>query len=145
MRLSLLIIKRPKVRAFRTIVLHDIACCYNQCDVFLSDHTPDVLNCVFERALTCNDFTIAWGPAGPIDKVCVDVAADEIIRSLEGLAWQQSHSAVLIRQDIDVAILFLQPIVRERSNSLPGQVLSTIFRFQDYHTSFFPREVRKIL
>ena len=91
--------------ALGTAFFRDVASRDDQSDVFLRDHAPEVLECIFKGPLRRDNLPIADLAKRTIDKVCVDIAIGDWVSIWHTGAGHENGPRVLVRLDVGIAIL----------------------------------------
>ena len=69
----------PELVALGTALFLQVACRDDKSDILLSNHAPEILECVLKGSLRGDNFSITDLAKRTIDKICVDVAIDDWI------------------------------------------------------------------
>lgn len=98
------VIGRPELVTFLLALFNYVAGSYDECDIFLGYHPPEVLECDIERTLASNYFAVT-NCKRSIHEVCIDVAVFIGFEArLHAGPLYKMDSWVLVRQDVGVSI-----------------------------------------
>ena len=93
--------------ALSAATFSDVASRHDKSDILLSNHAPEILECVLKGSLRGDNFSITDLAKRTIDKICVDVAIDDWISCWHASARHENWPRVFVSLDITISVFLI--------------------------------------